>query len=249
MNQEKIGKFIKECRKKKNLTQEELASTLNVTDKAISKWENGRCLPDVSLFTKLCKELDITVNELLSGEKLNKNNYQEKTDEITINLLDKMKKNKRMYIKITIITIILLFTIMILVNQISLIEFNVSYDDRMMKCNIDESELTFKIRGLSILNTYYTLIENDTEEIYFFTTKIYLANKRRSHFESWDSMAKLIDGQKESFGYRHILEIDKSKNIKVYHTDISLDKINKANEKELEKIIKKSNLMCERETI
>ena len=249
MNQEKIGKFIKECRKKKNLTQDELARALNVTDKAISKWENGRCLPDVSLFTKLCKELDITVNELLSGEKLNKNNYQEKTDEITINLLDKMKKNKRMYIKITIITIILLFTIMILVNQISLIEFNVSYDDRMMKCNIDESELTFKIRGLSILNTYYTLIENDTEEIYFFTTKIYLANKRRSHFESWDSMAKLIDGQKESFGYRHILEIDKSKNIKVYHTDISLDKINKANEKELEKIIKKSNLMCERETI
>lgn len=249
MNQEKIGKFIKECRKKKNLTQDELASTLNVTDKAISKWENGRCLPDVSLFTKLCKELDITVNELLSGEKLNKNNYQEKTDKITINLLDKMKKNKRMYIKITIIIIILLFTIMILVNQISLIEFNVSYDDRMMKCNIDDSKLTFKIRGLSILNTYYTLIENDTEEIYFFTTKIYLANKRRSHFESWDSMAKLIDGQKESFGYRHILEIDKGKNIKVYHTDISLDKINKANEKELEKIIKKSNLMCERETI
>ncbi len=52
-----------------------------------------------------------------------------------------------------------------------------------------------------------------------------------------DSMAKLIDGQKESFGYQHILEIDKSKNIKVYYTDISLDKINKASEKELEKII------------
>ena len=54
MNQEKLGKFIKECRKKKNLTQEDLASTLNVTDKAVSKWENGRCLPDVSLFTN-CK--------------------------------------------------------------------------------------------------------------------------------------------------------------------------------------------------
>ena len=55
MNQEKIGKFIKTERKKKNLTQEELASILEVTDKAVSKWENGRCLPDVSLFTKLCK--------------------------------------------------------------------------------------------------------------------------------------------------------------------------------------------------
>ena len=51
-----------------------------------------------------------------------------------------------------------------------------------MKCNIDDSKLTFKICGLSILNTYYTLMENDTEGIYFFTTKIYLANKRRSHF-------------------------------------------------------------------
>ena len=71
MNQEKIGKFIKECRKKQKLTQEELASKLGVTDKAISKWENGRCLPDVSLFEKICKELDITVNELLSGESLN----------------------------------------------------------------------------------------------------------------------------------------------------------------------------------
>lgn len=249
MNQEKLGKFIKECRKKKNLTQEDLASTLNVTDKAVSKWENGRCLPDVSLFTKLCKELDITVNELLSGEKLDKNNYQEKTDEVAINLLDKMKKNKRIYIKIIIIVIILLFIIMILANIIANIEFNVSYDNRMMKCNITDSELIFKIQGLSILNTYYTLIENDKEEIYFFTTKIYLANKRRSHFESWDSMAKLIDGQKEPFGYQHILEIDKNKNIKVYHTNISLKKIKKANEKELEKIIKKSNLMCERKTI
>ena len=106
MNQEKIGKFIKECRKKKNLTQDELASTLNVTDKAISKWENGRCLPDVSLFAELCKELDITVNELLSGEKLNENNYKEKTEKLTINLLDNLKKNKRMFIKIIFIIII-----------------------------------------------------------------------------------------------------------------------------------------------
>lgn len=246
MNQEKIGKFIKECRKKKNLTQEELARILNVTDKAISKWENGRCLPDVSLFEKLCKELDITVNELLSGERLNENNYQEKTEEVTINLLDNLKKNKRMFIKIIIIIIIFFFIITLLVNKILDIELSVPYDYRIMKCNIDDDELTFEILGLSTLNTYYTLIENDTEEYYFFTTKIYLANKRRSHFESWDSMAKRINGEKESFGYQHILDIDKDKKVKVYHTNISLDKIKKAKQKELEEIIKKSNLMCER---
>ena len=122
MNQEKIGKFIKTERKKKNLTQEELASILEVTDKAVSKWENGRCLPDVSLFTKLCKALDITVNELLNGEKLNKDNYQEKTEEITINLMKKIKKNKKRYINITIIMIVLVFLITLLINDISYIE-------------------------------------------------------------------------------------------------------------------------------
>ena len=65
MNQEKIGKFIAECRQEKKITQEELANKIGVTDKAISKWENGRCLPDISLFKLLCNSLDITVNELL----------------------------------------------------------------------------------------------------------------------------------------------------------------------------------------
>lgn len=247
MNQEKIGAFIKNCRKQKKLTQEELARLLNVTDKAISKWENGRCLPDVSLFEKVCKELDITVNELLSGERLNENNYQKKADELAINLLDNMKKNKKMYLKIIFIIIVLFCIIILFLNKMSNIEFNVSYDSRIMKCNINSNKLTFKILGLSTLNTHYILIKNDTEEIYFFTTKIYLVNKQRSHFESWDSMANLISGQKESFGYQHILDIDISKAIKVYHTDTSLDKIEKANKKELDKIIKKSVLMCEKE--
>ena len=74
MNQEHIGKFIAKCRKGKNLTQQELAEKLGVTDRSISKWENGRCLPDLSLFNPLCQELDITINELLSGEKINKEN-------------------------------------------------------------------------------------------------------------------------------------------------------------------------------
>ena len=72
MNQEKIGKFIASCRKEKKLTQNALAEKLGVSNRAISNWENGKNMPDLSLFNDLCKELGITVNELLSGEKLTK---------------------------------------------------------------------------------------------------------------------------------------------------------------------------------
>ena len=68
MDQIKIGKFIAECRKKNNLTQMQLAEKLNITDRAISKWENGKSMPDSSIMLELCNELKISVNELLSGE-------------------------------------------------------------------------------------------------------------------------------------------------------------------------------------
>ena len=78
MNQEKIGKFILDCRKKKNMTQSELAEKLGVSDRTIGNWENGRNMPDLSLFKPLCDELGITINELLSGENIKKEKYQEK---------------------------------------------------------------------------------------------------------------------------------------------------------------------------
>jgi len=70
MNQANIGKFISELRKEKNMTQLELANKLGITDRAISKWENGRGMPDVSLLEPLCKELNISINELLTGKKI-----------------------------------------------------------------------------------------------------------------------------------------------------------------------------------
>ena len=85
MNQEKIGKFISDCRKKKKLTQSDLAEKLGVSDRTVGNWENGRNMPDLSLFKPLCDELDITINELLSGEKLEKDKYQEKFEENIIN--------------------------------------------------------------------------------------------------------------------------------------------------------------------
>lgn len=92
MNQEKIGKFIAENRKLKKMTQVELAEKLGVSDRSISKWENGRCMPDLSLFEPLCKELGITINELLSGEKIKNEEYQKELEKNIVNTIDYSQK-------------------------------------------------------------------------------------------------------------------------------------------------------------
>lgn len=93
MNQKKIGNFISERRKHKNLTQQELANLLNISDRAVSKWERGINLPDASLMLELCNILDINVNELLTGEIISKENYMKNAEE---NLLEvqKVKEEK-----------------------------------------------------------------------------------------------------------------------------------------------------------
>ena len=106
MNQDKIGKFILECRKAKKLTQSELAEKLGVTDKSISNWENGRNMPDLSLFKPLCEILDITINDLISGEKVTKDKYQAKLEENIISTID--YTNKKMSEKNYLIGIILI---------------------------------------------------------------------------------------------------------------------------------------------
>ncbi len=88
MDQIKIGKFIAEYRKQKNLTQMKLAEKLNITDKAISKWERGLSLPDSSIMLELCGILGITVNDLLSGEVITMDNYNK---ELEKNLLEVIK--------------------------------------------------------------------------------------------------------------------------------------------------------------
>lgn len=92
MNQEKIGKFIAKCRKEKKMTQLELADKLGVSDKSVGNWENARCMPDLSLFKPLCDELDISINELISGEKIKKDEYQEKAEENIINTISYANK-------------------------------------------------------------------------------------------------------------------------------------------------------------
>lgn len=103
MNQEKIGKFIAECRKSKNLTQSKLAEYLGVTDRSVSNWENGKNMPDLSLFKPLCEILDITINELLSGEKLEKEDYQEKFEENIVNTISHTDKKNKYISKISVL--------------------------------------------------------------------------------------------------------------------------------------------------
>ena len=97
MDQIKIGKFIAECRKSVGLTQMQLAERLNITDRAVSKWETGKSLPDASIMLELCGVLKITVNDLLSGEVVAMENYAKETESKLIELVkEKEESDKRL---------------------------------------------------------------------------------------------------------------------------------------------------------
>ncbi len=95
MDQVKIGKFIAERRKQKNLTQWQLAEKLNITDKAISKWERGISMPDSSIMIELCDILSISVNDLLNGEIVDMENYNKKMEEKLIELVKEKQRNDK----------------------------------------------------------------------------------------------------------------------------------------------------------
>ena len=106
MDQEKIGKFIANSRRKKKLTQEQLAEKLGVTDKSVSRWENGKTMPDYSVLKELCNILDIDVNEFLSGEKIEKSEIQTHSIEnldLILKEYYKMKKERNILKYILII--------------------------------------------------------------------------------------------------------------------------------------------------
>ena len=111
MNQIKIGKFIASCRKEQGMTQANLAEKLGITDRAVSKWENGKSMPDSGIMLELCELLEINVNELLSGEKIDMNKYEEKTEENLRQVLNRVEKilneNRVLKLAITILLIII----------------------------------------------------------------------------------------------------------------------------------------------
>jgi len=107
MDQIKIGKFIAECRKKENLTQMQLAEKLNITDRAVSKWERGKALPDSSIMLELCGVLGITVNDLLSGEEINMENNNQKNEQLLLDMAKELEnKNKIIWSTMWVIMIV-----------------------------------------------------------------------------------------------------------------------------------------------
>ena len=95
MDQVKIGRFIAQIRKEKELTQRQLADELLISDKTVSKWETGKGLPEVALMMPLCNTLNITVNELLSGERIPDESYKKKAEEVMMNLVKEREESKR----------------------------------------------------------------------------------------------------------------------------------------------------------
>lgn len=117
MNQKKISKFIAEMRKQKGLTQKELAEKIGVSDKTISKWECGNSIPDIGYFESLCNTLNISVNELLSGEQLSEESYSERAEENMIALMKENRSNRKesfVQIGIGILMAVFCFVILIL---------------------------------------------------------------------------------------------------------------------------------------
>ena len=95
MNQVKIGKFIAECRKKENLTQMQLAEKLNITDRAVSKWETGKAMPDTAIMLELCEILGISVNDLLCGEKIDMENKNPKNEQLLLDLSKELENRNQ----------------------------------------------------------------------------------------------------------------------------------------------------------
>ena len=114
MDQVKIGKFISNERKAKGYTQKQLSELLGISDKTISKWECGNGFPEASLLLPLCNELEITVNELLTGERISQQNYKKKAEENMVNMIREKEENKQKILLTTMIGVISTITFLTL---------------------------------------------------------------------------------------------------------------------------------------
>ena len=137
MDQIKIGKFIAECRKKKNLTQAQLAEKMNVTDRAISKWETGKAMPDSGIMPKLCNILEINVNELLCGEKIDIEQKEEQLNELIFQMATNEERyHKRLLYAAGIIVVTSLVALICLITLISLLIPECGFQDFMIMMSV-----------------------------------------------------------------------------------------------------------------
>ncbi len=246
MNQEKIGKFIAKLRKEKKLTQEELAEKLNINSRTISRWETGSSIPDISMFTLLSKVLDVSINDLMSGEIVKEEEYQNKFEENVVNVVSKNKKNKY-FIIFGIIYIIFMVLIIGFICYIK-IPFKQTYDKSKMIVELDVDYLQLK-------TTYNgqpkVLIRSNSakEKLIFIRFESTLLDMREKNGNI--DHENYVDLTTNNYDYEYqITKVTAGAfgvygKYKVYYTNVKFSKIANANEQELEKIIKNSNLVYE----
>ena len=175
MNQEKIGAFIARRRKEKKLTQAKLASYLGITDRAVSKWERGKGLPDPVYMLELCRLLDISVNELLTGEFIEETKYQQKAeDNLLIMAKQEVKQTKKMFFYENVIGIgsTIIFTILIFMSVYFV-------ENSVLKVILFILSFIFLIIGVSIA------LKIETEEGYYECQKChhkYIRSYRQVYF-------------------------------------------------------------------
>lgn len=227
MNQEKIGKFILELRKEKGMTQQTLANILGVSDKTISKWENGRGMPDLSLMKPLCSALDITINELLSGERILSKDYQEKLEENILNTINytdiKLKKTKRIFKVVVglILFIVVLFGTMCFIDirrmqqnkPVLFSTWGFSYSPAI---EIEEAKIYQAIKE------YLNNSENESNEKTFISMRVYLLEEKvkdkKFYVYAWVNGAtyylennELKKDSASSIPYKFVVENDNGK--------------------------------------
>jgi len=225
------------------MTQEQLAEKLGITDRAVSNWENGKNMPDLSMFKLLCEELKISINELMSGEELDESRYINKLEENIITMVNNIEMKKKIKFKWALIILLITTIFGWLFYNFYLID--IKYDSRVSGCNIENDILHIYVKGQSVWNTDLVIKEINNEDIYLVHSTINVYNKRRSNWEYSQTMAKLLDGKEITFQGFYYLELD-NKKVKVYYTDERINKLKRIKDiDEIKKIIKNSYLMCQ----
>lgn len=192
MNQIKIGKFIAKCRKEKGFTQQELADKLGVTDKAISKWENGRSLMDISLLNPLSECLDVSIVELINGEKIVDNDVSIKSGEAVERTLNYAKeKIKNIKIKLILVSFLACFVLIFFVYKSTLLYFY-----SLPKYSVKKLEDI--VSGLKVKDSIFIYKKTIPESEYIIIDSIKIENV----FSEFDKLERLNDNYPHQFVLR-----------------------------------------------
>lgn len=211
MNTSKIGNFILKLRKENKMTQQELADKLFVTDKAVSKWENGRCMPDVSLFEPLCKIFNVSVSELLNGERIKDKSITKTSEKILIKTIDysnrKIKKVKKYYI-LLIASLLLIICYIMFISDYNLVLIG-EKPNFMFKLYSNENKSTYIGPGYKMIK--YKTNKNTKFGFWIFTWNI-------SQIDTMPPKLTIINGDKRILTETGSYCIKTSENGKIINT-------------------------------